>query len=104
MTIERNPSAEKPKPAANFQFQINPERIPWIHASLMNQQEILLYNGEFPEPFYHLSYQVSIKQNELIMLAVLGTGDDFNEQVGEGLGTEKDLSALTKRYSNHQFS
>lgn len=104
MTIERDLVAEKPKPAANFQFQVNPERVPWIHASLMNQQEVMLYNGEFPEPFYHLSYQVSVRQNELIMLAVLGAGDDFNEQVGEGLGTEKNLSALTKRYDEHQFS
>lgn len=90
--------------SANFHLVIKPERIPWIYAAIANQPIVELYNGEFPEPFTSLSYVVSRTQNEIILTAVLGAGQDFNNRYADSIGSKSDLeNPLLHRYPKSDF-
>lgn len=87
-------------PAASLQLRLPPDSIPWIFASLMNEPQLDLYNGEFPEPFTQLSYQVHHRQGKLVLLAVLGVGEEFNTRYGNTVGSPDDLAPFLHRYPN----
>lgn len=91
-------------PTASLQFRIEPARIPWIYASLMNQRELHLYEGKFPEPFKELDIKINQNQGELALTATFGIGDDFVSQHGITIGSKETLSPLLVRYSEHEFS
>src|SRR3989344_379164 len=89
---------------ASLQLRILPERIPWIYASLMNQQELPLYEDVFPDPFKGLDIRIRQNQEELAFTATFGIGDDFNLQHGATIGSKETLSPLLTRYKEYEFS
>ena len=88
---------------ASLQFKIEPEGVRWLHAALGHQQETHLFNDDFPGPFTHLDYMVVQNQGQLIFVADLGLGAEFQERYGIGVGSEEDLAPLLQRYPEHYF-
>jgi hypothetical protein len=72
-------------PKASMQFHIESERIPWVFACLMNAPEVVLYKGEFPEPFQGLAYVAGFTEDQLVLQAHLPVGDEFNQRYGKTL-------------------
>lgn len=91
-------------PTASLQFRIEPERIPWVYAALKNQPEVVLFQGEFAEPFENLTYVARANQGQLMFAAVLGVSEEFNSRYGQTIGSPEDLAVLLKRYPEHEFS
>lgn len=89
---------------ASLQFKIEPESVRWLFATLSNQPEVTLFNGEFFEPFTQLRYLVAQNQGQLVFAAQFGLGEDFRERYGSSIGSPEDLAPLLKRYPEHQFS
>lgn len=91
-------------PTASLQLRVEPKRIPWIYSALMNQQQIELYNGDFPEPFGKLTYILRRNQDQLTLASALQIGDEFKEKYEDTVGSPEDLEPLLKRYPKHEFS
>lgn len=89
-------------PTAQLLFRVDPESLPWIYSTLMNEPVDLL-KGEFPEPFTDLHIQARASQNQAVMVAALGAGPDFNDRYGQTIGTPADLEPLIKRYPGSTF-
>ncbi len=102
-TIEARASQDL-RPAASLQFKTEPEVVPWVFSALMNQSQVELFNGEFPEPFTSLAVLARLNQQQLILAAVLDTGPDFDGRYGQTIGNPQDLAPFLQRYPQHQFS
>lgn len=91
-------------PTASLQFRIEPSSVPWIYAALINQPQVELYNGDFPEPFGKLTYVLRHNQNQLALVSALQVEKNFNDRYGETIGSVEDLGPLLKRYPKYEFS
>lgn len=89
---------------ANLQLRVEPERIPWIYSVLRTQQQVKLYEGDFPEPFGKLTYFLRHNQNQLTLASALQIGDNFKERYKDTIGSPEDLKPLLKRYPKYEFS
>ncbi len=103
MTSREREKSPGETPTASLKLRVEPRRIPWIFASLRNTPQVELYNGEFPEPFTHLSYFARHEQGQLVLATALRIGEDFNNRYGPTVGTSEDLAPLLARYPEHQF-
>lgn len=92
------------RPSATLQFKVEPERIPWIYSVLMNEPQVKLFEGEFPEPFTSLSYVAQQRQGQLMLTATFEVGPDFEARYNQSIGTPENLQPLLIRYPKHQFS
>lgn len=90
-------------PTARMQFKLDPDRIPWVFASLANTPSVLLYKGGFPDPFTGLIYQAQLNQGQLILAAQLTLGPEFQRRYGDTVGSPEDLDSFLRRYSRCQF-
>ncbi|MBI2019858.1 hypothetical protein HYS94_00345 [Candidatus Daviesbacteria bacterium] len=93
-------------PTARLQFKVEPDLVPWIYSSLMNEPEVELFNGEFPEPFKSLTFIARQNQNQLVLIANLEPGPEFNARYGHTIGSFEDLTPFLLRYPNpkNQFT
>lgn len=89
---------------ASLQFRIDPERVPWVYAALRNQPQVELFKGPFSEPFTDLFYIARHNQDQMMLVAALGVGSDFNSRYKETVGSLEDLTPFLHRYQRHEFS
>lgn len=92
------------RPAASLQLRLAPDSIPWVYASLMNQPQLDLYSGEFPEPFTRLVYRAQHGQGQLVLMAALGLGEEFNSHYEKMIGSPQNLEPFLLRYPEHEFT
>ncbi|MDP3998255.1 MAG: hypothetical protein Q8P89_01395 [bacterium] len=92
------------RPTASLQLRLVPDGIPWVFSSLMNQPQVDLYDGEFSEPFTQLVYRAQHSQGQLVLMAALGVGEEFNSRYGNTIGSPQDLEPFLRRYPEHEFT
>lgn len=92
------------RPSARLQIYTDSDKVPWIFAALKNQPQTTLYEGDFPEPFDKIQIVAQLAQEQLIMGAALGVGNDFNARYGSTIGSPGDLKNFLLRYPNSTFA
>lgn len=97
---------EKPEgqPTARMQFQLDPDKVPWLYALLHHSPAVDLYKGKFPNPFEGLVYQARLQEDQLLLIANLVVGEEFQSRYGNAIGSPESLDLFLRRYSGrHQF-
>lgn len=109
MITETKPARSERKekdfgPTASFSVLFDSEKAGWLHASLINQPEVPLFEGKFIEPFDSLRIAVMRLQNKVTATALLSIDSAYTESFGFSIGSEQVIKSMQKRYPECQLS